>query len=209
MIKSLIKVKSTQLKIQSISIKTASKKKVFYSHIQNLGRGTEVNDDKKFKRRKINLLMNKFLLLNSFSKYFDLRCLTKKILSDFFNKKIDIRLTSNNVFCTYTNLITNKIIHGGSSGKYKIKMSRKRLKTASRNILDIFFYKLKKDKIFDKPIINLTAPKHLRLVLIRRLLKKEAKKKELLLKIKPTKCFNGCRASKRRRKKSLRFRVYK
>jgi len=39
-----------------------------------------------------------------------------------FKKKINIKVTSNNIFCTCINFITNKIIYNGSGGFYKIKV---------------------------------------------------------------------------------------
>jgi len=204
------KVKNTFIHIQIFSIKTNIKKKLFYSFTdKNSYFREESNSLKMHKKAKYNSLFKKKFFLSCFSTYYSLSCLTKKRLNNFFSNKIDIRLTSNNVFCTYTDL-NLKIVHSGSSGKYKIKTSKKQLKASAQSMLDIFFYKLKKNKIFDKPIINLTAPLRIRYILVRRLLKKESKKKrELLLKVKPTKCFNGCRASKRRRKKKLKFRIYK
>lgn len=189
-------------------MKTAIKKKLYTLINTNLIRNTESGDKKRLKSNK-NRVSNSFLLLNSYWVNYSLISLTQHSLSTLFTEKVDIRLTPNNIFCTYTNLRTNKIVLNGSSGKYKIQTSRKRLKTASKSVLDIFFNKLKKEKASNISILNLTAPISLRKRLIRRLLKQAGRKKKLFLKINPNKCFNGCRASKRRRKKSLRVRFYK
>jgi hypothetical protein len=136
-----------------------------------------------------------------------------KRTSSGLKKKISIRVTSNNIFCTCINFITNKIIYNGSGGLYKIKVSKKKLKVVYKNILYKFFgfFKKKYKKNFlDKLLICISAPITLRKKVIRNvtnILKKLNKK--FLLKLSKKKCFNGCRASKIRRKKNLKFKIYK
>ncbi len=128
-------------------------------------------------------------------------------------KKINIKVTSNNIFCTCINFITNKIIYNGSGGLYKIKVSKKKLKVVYKNILYKFFGFLKKRyrrNFLDGLLICVSAPITLRKKIIRNvrnILKKL--KKKFFLKLNKKKCFNGCRASKIRRKKNLKFKIYK
>ena len=43
-------------------------------------------------------------------------------------KRINIRITSNNVFCTLVDVLRNKTLVLGSSGKYSVKTSKKNIK---------------------------------------------------------------------------------
>jgi hypothetical protein len=157
---------------------------------------------------KINLKKNvKYTSkINLKKKFFKRASLTLK-------KKINIKVTSNNIFCTCINFITNKIIYNGSGGLYKIKVSKKKLKVVYKNILYKFFGFLKKRyrrNFLDGLLICVSAPITLRKKIIRNvrnILKKL--KKKFFLKLNKKKCFNGCRASKIRRKKNLKFKIYK
>jgi hypothetical protein len=142
--------------------------------------------------------------------------LKKKIFKDnYFNKKINIKVTSNNIFCTCINFITNKIIYNGSGGLYKIKVSKKKLKLVYKNILYKFFGFLRKKyrrKFLNRILVCVSAPITLRKKITRAVMNILLKLKNLkiiLLKMNKKKCFNGCRASKVRRKKNLKFKIYK
>jgi len=132
-----------------------------------------------------------------------------------FKKKINIKVTSNNIFCTCINFITNKIIYNGSGGLYKIKVSKKKLKLVYKNILYKFFGFLRKKyrrNFLNRILVCVSAPITLRKKITRavmNILLKLKNLKVILLKMNKKKCFNGCRASKVRRKKNLKFKIYK
>lgn len=142
--------------------------------------------------------------------------LKKNFFKDnYFEKKISIKVTSNNIFCTCINFITNKIIYNGSGGLYKIKVSKKKLKLVYKNILYKFFGFLRKKyrrNFLNRILVCISAPIMLRKKIIRaamNILLKLKNLKVILLKMNKKKCFNGCRASKVRRKKNLKFKIYK
>ena len=83
-----------------------------------------------------------------------------------FSKKIDIRVTPNNVFCTLKNCFNNKTIKIGSAGKYKIKTSKKTLKYSCKIIVGFFLKEIKQDINSKKILVNLTGPISLRWVRI-------------------------------------------
>ena len=129
-----------------------------------------------------------------------------------FNKKkrcnrIYIRFTQNNVFCTLLNK-SNKISVTSSSGKYKIKTSKKVLKFSSKIILNSFIYEIFKKIHKSQLLINIIAPKFLRKKIIKQL-KFKIKNKNILIEIQHNKSFNGCRPKKQRRKKRKGFRIAK
>jgi ribosomal protein S11 len=158
-------------------------------------------------KRFLKTLIKKELFYNSFLKRFKLFPSAKKI-----KKKLNIKVTSNNIFCTYSDFLNNKIIYNGSSGLYNIKVSKKKIKIAYKSVLYKFFGSLKKvfkKNFLNKILITITAPIKLRKKIIRSVIQKFKKKKYYFLKIKKKKCFNGCRASKVRRKKNLKFKIYK
>ena len=126
-----------------------------------------------------------------------------------FTIKIYIRLKPNNIFCTLVDLKENKILLNISSGKYKMQTSKKRLKYNSKILLDHFFkdaqkYLYKKKNI----ILELISPIKIRKRIIR-FVKTTLIKKNLILYTNEKKCFNGCRAAKKRRKKRNRIRIFK
>lgn len=139
------------------------------------------------------------VLLNSLSK------------QDYF--RTDISLFPNNVFCTFKNVGQNKLISRVSAGKYKLKVSKKSLKYASKLVITNFFRDLKKKKVsFSKPmILVLVSPVNLRKKIIISVfnLLKNVKNKRIAFFVKPKKFFNGCRAKKQIRKKQKRYAIYK
>jgi hypothetical protein len=62
-----------------------------------------------------------------------------------FSKKITFRFSQNNIFVNFVDLFNNKTLHTGSSGIYKIKLSKRRIKTFYRTFVYIFFNKIKKN----------------------------------------------------------------
>jgi ribosomal protein S11 len=140
-----------------------------------------------------------------------------------FDKLMTIRIKPNNMFCTLTSTKKKRAI-SATSTKYRIKMSKKALKYNYKLILKAFIEETK--KFFGKKMrISLTAPKRIRRELLRILKKKLTLKKKsvkdalgksipviprvLLFHFKAKKCFNGCRARKKKRSKQRGLRIYK
>ena len=46
------------------------------------------------------------------------------LINNVLKKKIDIKIKANNIFCTYSQIEKNIILHNGSAGKYKIRLSK-------------------------------------------------------------------------------------
>lgn len=134
-----------------------------------------------------------------------------------FSKKITFRFSQNNIFVNFVDLFNNKTLHTGSSGIYKIKLSKRRIKTFYRTFVYIFFNKIKKNvKDFRNTVFSLIAPIKIRKMLvkiilseIKKLKKRYSNKKNILINIVPKKCFNGCRAKKKVRKKGRFYKIYK
>jgi ribosomal protein S11 len=125
-----------------------------------------------------------------------------------FSKKIDIRITPNNVFCTLKNCFNNKTIKIGSAGKYKIKTSKKTLKYSCKIIVGFFLKEIRQDINSKKILVNLTGPISLRKSLIEQVTK-YIKRNSITININQKKCFNGCRPPKKRRKKQKGLRLFK
>lgn len=93
----------------------------------------------------------------------------------FFKKRLSIRLTQNNIFCTLS-LIRKKVITNLSSGKINLKTSRKLLKYNTKIMLNFFFKKVL--KTLDKSlIVSIIGPVHLRKFILKQV-KKYLKKKK-------------------------------
>jgi ribosomal protein S11 len=139
-------------------------------------------------------------------------------------KTLTIRIKPNNVFCTLKNEINNKVI-SGSSTKYKIKMSKKTLRYNYKIVVRSFLGETKKMLKSSFVLVCITAPKRIRRELLRILRKNLLSKRKSLLKnvnnkkkrnfgavifnFRAKKCFNGCRAKKKRRNKQRGLRIYK
>jgi ribosomal protein S11 len=140
-----------------------------------------------------------------------------------FDKLMTIRIKPNNMFCTLTSTKKKRVI-SATSTKYRIKMSKKALRYNYKLILKAFIDETK--KFFGRKMrISLTAPKRIRRELLRILKKKLTLKKKsakdtlgksipvipriLLFHFKAKKCFNGCRARKKKRNKQRGLRIYK
>lgn len=142
----------------------------------------------------------------------------------FFNKVITVRIKPNNVFCTFVNKANRKAISGTSS-KYSVKMSKKTLKYNYKVVLKSFLKETKRYLKAKRILVSVTCPKRIRRDLYRILKNKLTRRKKfvrkasgkivryspdlLLFRLHSKKCFNGCRARKKRRKKQRGLRVYK
>jgi ribosomal protein S11 len=123
-------------------------------------------------------------------------------------KKLSVRVTPNNIFCTLTNLANNKTLSLGSSGKYAIKTSKKKLRFSSKLIIQSFLEDIKKKIKTDPLLINLISPIKIRKAILKQL-SGSLKGKDLILNIEEKKCFNGCRSKKNKRKKHKGLRIFK
>ena len=128
--------------------------------------------------------------------------------SKIFTHRLNINLKFNNIFCTFINIYKNKLLLSRSSGKYNIKTSKKNLKHTFKIILTNFLKDIKKKVFFKSLIISIIAPVRLRkkiLIFISRYFRR----KNLLIRFKRLKCYNGCRPPKKIRKKRKRLRFFK
>jgi hypothetical protein len=132
--------------------------------------------------------------------------LTKK-LSYFLHLKI----CSNNIFCVLRE--KDKTIKICSSGKYNVKISKKKLRYNIKPVITFFFQEIKKEMLLsDTFFLILTAPLRLRKQILKFIFPKifeDKKKRSFCIKVKEVKCFNGCRARKKKRKKQKKLRLFK
>lgn len=125
-----------------------------------------------------------------------------------YQKKINIRITPNNVFCTLKNTQRNKTLKVASSGKYKIKTSKKTLSYSTKNIISTFLEEIKKLSPDKRLLINLIGPTRIRKNVLKQI-SKYLKKKSIIINVEDKKCFNGCRPKKKKRKKQKGLRIFK
>ena len=164
----------------------------------------ELNLRYKIKKYKKNRqLFNK---VNFFNKTL-LKANQLKNLVNFY--KINIRATSNNVFCTLIDNTNKKTLLLGYSGKYNVKTSKRSLKFSSKYIIESFLKETNKKFNLDNELfINLILPKRIKKKTIK-ILKSYYKKKKVILNVTGKKCFNGCKPKKKKRKKRKGFSIFK
>jgi hypothetical protein len=104
----------------------------------------------------------------------------------------------------------NKIIYVGSVGKYKLKTSQRRMKFTLKTVIKLFYNKI---NILSKEIksifIEILSPLKVRKILIKGLSFFKKRKKNIIISVKPKKCFNGCIPPKKVRKKKRKMRILK
>ena len=184
-------------------------KKVHFFFRRFLSLNKLVKKKKKYKTKQ--LIINN--LIRSKRRYrFSTTILNRKFLfiSKYFYKfklQIYIKVCQNNIFCTLKNVYNNKILLNLSCGILKLDTSKKKLNYNLKFILETFFKNansyLKLNKNF---IIQIISAKKFRKKILS-LLKYKLKKKNVILRTKKNKCFNGCRPSKKKRKKRVVLRV--
>jgi ribosomal protein S11 len=157
----------------------------------------------KTKLRARKIFKNKPYVINPSFQHF----VTNKEINRFY-KKISIRITPNNVFCTLKNINKNKTIKIGSSGKYKVKTSKKTLRYSTKVVVESFLEEIKSELSSKRIIINLIAPIRIRKTVLKQL-SKYTRKNSIIINVDNKKCFNGCRPPKKRRKKQKGLRVFK
>jgi hypothetical protein len=188
--------------------KTHTKKKVT---LRKLFYISNFNKPKYFftlKKKKI------FFFKNLYKKHFKKKVASVLLFKEKFLKKINIKVVQNNIFCTFVNLNKNKTLHTSSSGLYKIKISKRKLKHFYTDFLSRFFIITRRYcKTLNNTVFCVTAPiKKRRKIckLIKNEIRRIKKRKHnILIKIEHKKCFNGCRAKKQLRKKRRLYRIYK
>lgn len=158
-------------------------------------------------REKKKLLTIKKCLKNRVYNY-------RKSLSEIIDKNqkklyvISVSFKANNIFCSVGNFTNSSTLYVTSSGKYKIKVSKKILKHNYKLILERFLKIIKKNIKRSNVIIKLVVP-----VLFRKkvmdIFKKNLEFKKLLVVLKERKSYNGCRPVKKKRKKRVGFRLLK
>jgi ribosomal protein S11 len=161
----------------------------------------------KLQKQKLRLrrvLKNRSYVLNSnFQKFKSIKKLTQ------FSKKINIRITPNNIFCTLQSITkSNKTLVIASAGKYKVKTSKKTLRFSTKVVLSSFLEEIKSKLNSKKFFINIIGPIRIRRSILKQLAK-YFRKKSLVINVDSKKCFNGCRVKKKKRKKQRGLRIYK
>lgn len=128
------------------------------------------------------------------------------------NKKnfyaINILFKSNNFFCTLSNPLTKRVLYTVSSGNYDIKTSKKLLKHTFKFVLERFFRVVSKKIKSSNLIFNITSPIHLRKRVLD-IISLNSTKGSFIVQIKKSKCYNGCRPSKKQRKKRKGLKLLK
>jgi ribosomal protein S11 len=171
---------------------------------------------KKFKKRikkkkfRKTLFRVQKLFNTTFSYYSKKFVLIHKLLNSTKLKAI-LRVTANNIFCTILQKPENKLIYVGSVGKYKLKSSQRMMKFTLKTIVKLFYNKINTllTKEINSIFIELVAPLKVRRFLIKGLSFFKKKKKNIIISIKPKKCFNGCVPPKKIRKRKRKMRILK
>ena len=122
------------------------------------------------------------------------------------NSIIHIKITPNNVFCTFRNFKRTLVVL--TAGIVKLKVSKKSLKYITKFIIKAFVKKIKKEIRKKNTILYISGPIKIRKRIIRQI-RRYLKYRNLLINILIKKSFNGCRAKKAKRKKRKGFRVFK
>lgn len=205
-----------------ITQKVAKKKNFKKSYLTLFKRKETITEQKSFQKGRIIKKQFRLKLYNknlfSFRNY-------KVFINKIFVNKIVIRVKGNNFFCTFLKLKKNtnsidRILQADSAGKYKLKTSKKNIKFNLPIVLFTFLKRLKKNKAifvtgksrrgkiyFKNIIIKIIAKLRIRRKILKLL--NDFVKGNKMFYLQPKKCFNGCRAVKARRKKRLRFRIFK
>ena len=136
----------------------------------------------------------------------------KQEISIYKQKKfpsfLNIKVCRNNIFCT---LRSFGFFYSTSTGKYGLIVSKKSI----RFFIKSFFVKLFKYIKFNFKLkglfISIIAPTRLKKQILKILFSFLFKNnhRKLIICVKNKKCFNGCRAKKKRRKKGKRIKTFK
>lgn len=176
-------------------------------------KGKPVLNTKNFKYNKFRSFNIKNIFrIRKVIKYKVYKPLLEKFLliknSNGFSRQLNIKITSNNIFCNLKNTLKNDTLALCSSGKYKIKTTRKKLKHNVKIVLTSFFNEIKSKLLSKNLVVIIISPIKIRKQIIK-LLSQNFNKFNLILKVKSKKCFNGCRPPKKKRKKQKGLRIFK
>lgn len=120
---------------------------------------------------------------------------------------VSIKFVSNNIFCTFWSLSNKRTFRVRSAGIKKLKTSKRRLFFYGKIFLESFFRELmlwkRKYKEKSSLFLNLNGPKKFRKLILKNILEKVS-----AINFVYNKSFNGCKESKKRRKKRLGFRSF-
>jgi len=141
------------------------------------------------------------------SSYFQVFRYFKGVLPPF-NLQLSINISSNNIFLNLSKILKPGTIKKASAGIFKIKITKKRLKHMVCVVLQKFLNRIK--PVIDRRnlIIILISPKFLRKKILK-LFRDSFMRRNIYIKIKALKCFNGCRPKKKKRKKRARLKIFK
>ena len=151
------------------------------------------------KRKKKSLFFNTFKTQNLIKKK------TRKGKSKI-RAIIHIRVTPNNIFCTFRSLKKTLVVL--TAGIAKLKVSKRKLKYVSKFLIEGFIEKIKLKIRKKTSLLHISAPVKIRKKIIKQIIK-GLKYKSLIINMLIKKSFNGCRAKKAKRKKRKGFRVFK
>lgn len=164
---------------------------------------------KYFKKKKLNrhlkiLLLNKYSLLNKikFKKKFDFFIDKKKELKNL----LIINIRANNIFINLCSYKQNELlfVKFWSCGLLNLHCTKRKLKFTIYTMLKEIKKQLKYLFFF---IIKISCPKFLHKFLYRNFKKLFLRSTYLIFN--SFKIFNGCRSKKKRRKKHLKFRIFR
>ena len=170
----------------------------------------------KFKAQKISIkpkTLYRFKKSLSFNPYFINPTFQELIISgntlqNKIKTQLNIRVTPNNVFCTFKDIIVKKTLILSSAGKYKLKVSKKTLKFSNKIIVQNFLEEIQRHLEKETIIIKLEGPIKIRKSILKQMTN-FLKLNKLIINAKEKKCFNGCRPQKKRRKKQKGLRIFK
>lgn len=130
-------------------------------------------------------------------------CVNKKL---FYT--INVLFKSNNFFCTLSSSFNKKVLYSVSSGNYDIKTSKKFLKHTFKFVIERFFRIVSKKIKNSNLIFNISSPIHLRKRVLD-IISLNRVNGSFIVRIKKSKCYNGCRPPKKQRKKRKGLKLLK
>jgi ribosomal protein S11 len=145
---------------------------------------------------KPSFLIKKIAGAKSYQSFIKKISLLKKLNS---YKVLNLKTTSNNIFINLSNSLQKSIL-SASSGKYKIKTTKKKIKHNIKIVIDSFFKDLKNKLVTqDKLIVRITCFFRIRKLIVKLLFTK-LKLNSIIWEINSKKSFNGCREKKKKKK---------
>jgi ribosomal protein S11 len=154
---------------------------------------------------KTSFLIKKVLGSKSYQSFNKKLFLLKKLNS---YKILSFKTTSNNIFIHLSDYLKTSI-STCSSGKYKIKTTKKKIKHNLKIVIDSFFKDLKNRLIdHDRVVVRVICFFRIRKLVVKLLFAK-LKLNSIVWDIRSKKSFNGCREKKKKRKKQKGLRIFK